>query len=377
MITDHIQFIKCIFNLDVYKIHHSRFFHIFYERQSPLLYFIYTLTLIKIVTVSMRILIVIQFRNWGNRDKRIRVYHTEKLGVSNARNFGITASGGKWICFVDADDWLETSAIKMMASFAEKENIDLAYYDFFYNTQSKEIADSHFIYESKHLFSECERKDLLSDCINKASFARSGRNANSGVPWGKLYRRELVVKNKISFPFGIKRMQDMIFNLQVISKAERICYFPIGVYHYRGNQNSVSYRYSPDFDETMKKILYELRLFIQMNDAYYLEDDFNVKKIKLFLEWIRLSVVPTERSKSMSMNIMDMRTMADELEIKEATQKLRPDKLSMTQYIGGILTKFGLWHLLFAYYSLGRYVKYKRIYKEETDDGDKRPRKNR
>ena len=49
---------------------------------------------------------------YAKKDKRIRVIHKENKGVSAARNDGIKDSMGEYICFIDADDWIEKTMLE-------------------------------------------------------------------------------------------------------------------------------------------------------------------------------------------------------------------------------------------------------------------------
>ena len=51
---------------------------------------------------------------WAAKDERIIVYHQENAGASAARNKGIELSTGKYIMFVDADDWIETNMLEVL-----------------------------------------------------------------------------------------------------------------------------------------------------------------------------------------------------------------------------------------------------------------------
>lgn len=62
-------------------------------------------------------------------DDRIEVYSKENGGASSARNFGLKYRKGKYILFVDSDDYLKENAIEKLVNTAEKENADCVYYE--------------------------------------------------------------------------------------------------------------------------------------------------------------------------------------------------------------------------------------------------------
>ena len=53
---------------------------------------------------------------WGTKDNRIKVFHKENGGLSDARNYGLRRANGDLICFVDSDDWCDSKYIEMMHS---------------------------------------------------------------------------------------------------------------------------------------------------------------------------------------------------------------------------------------------------------------------
>ena len=57
---------------------------------------------------------------YAKRDSRVRVIHKENGGVSSARNLGIDAAHGEYICFVDSDDWIETDYFEEAVPLLEK-----------------------------------------------------------------------------------------------------------------------------------------------------------------------------------------------------------------------------------------------------------------
>jgi len=61
---------------------------------------------------------------WAAKDERIKVFHQENAGASAARNYGITSATGKYLMFVDADDWIELNMLEVLYEEAEKNEAD-------------------------------------------------------------------------------------------------------------------------------------------------------------------------------------------------------------------------------------------------------------
>ena len=69
---------------------------------------------------------------YANIDQRIRVLHCKKNGgLSAARNIGIEAARGKWITFVDSDDWVSQEMLQYLYEGVKKNDAQIAVCDFF------------------------------------------------------------------------------------------------------------------------------------------------------------------------------------------------------------------------------------------------------
>ena len=121
------------------------------------------------------------------RNYNIKYFKREHKGVSSARNFGIDKSSGKWIMFVDADDYLLASWYQKISKYLDI-NSDIVYFSQFKDNGNKEkILDS------------------IIDLNNDNSFLIS--------PTSKLYRREFIINNHIRFKEGVINGEDQLFNL--------------------------------------------------------------------------------------------------------------------------------------------------------------------
>ena len=64
-------------------------------------------------------------------DKRIKYYKNKNQGIGKTRNFGINKAKGKYIMFLDSDDYLDINACKELFKKAEEENLDLVINNFY------------------------------------------------------------------------------------------------------------------------------------------------------------------------------------------------------------------------------------------------------
>ena len=65
---------------------------------------------------------------YSKKDGRIKIISSEKnYGQSNARNRGLDAANGKYICFVDADDWIRNNMFEKLYEEAEKHSTDVTF----------------------------------------------------------------------------------------------------------------------------------------------------------------------------------------------------------------------------------------------------------
>ena len=138
------------------------------------------------------------------KDSRIKYFKRSNHGIGKTRNFGINKSTGKYIMFLDSDDYLEEDACELLYKKIEKDNLDLVVCDFY-----KVINNSNNL-EKITNFKNTSLKDnpnLLLD-INLA-------------PWNKIYRSDLIKNNNIKFIEDLK-YEDAPFVALALLKSKKI-----------------------------------------------------------------------------------------------------------------------------------------------------------
>ena len=149
------------------------------------------------------------------------IIHTQKnKGFSGARNVGINKSIGKYIMFVDADDYLLEGSIENLMDIAETRNADIVQGEYINVSMVGERITSSKICDSV--------KDTSKKCTTFEL---------PGYPWAKVYRRELF--DQIRFPEHFW-FEDSIISHIVFPKATSIYAIPNKVYAYRINENGIT-----------------------------------------------------------------------------------------------------------------------------------------
>lgn len=244
---------------------------------------------------------------YGEMDERVKVFHAKNKGVSVARNTGIENSFGKWISFVDADDYLNPDFAKNMLKESEQHNADIIASNYVLERENQSVE--------QYFFSRCI--DFACDDIYKYlvidSILGSNTKTNIGVPWGKLYRREFIISNQLSFMPGLKRMQDSLFNAYAFSKAENVYFFNACLYHYRQWKNSAVHKYTPDFEKTCMDLLDEYARFFKEIGVEDSTGIINIKKIQLYYELLRVDICHKQNNSSLHNKIKRIRACSKNL----------------------------------------------------------------
>ncbi len=214
-------------------------------------------------------------------DNRIKVFHKQNAGVSEARNTGIKESTGDYIMFVDGDDCLHPKAVSMMIETVVNNHLDIALCDYkrfysqdpYYSPIENNCAVR--IFESEADMVILKRKCLHEDNVYNIRF--------NGAPWGKIFSNDLIKKNKVLFDSSLIRSQDNHFNFRVFGVANNIGYINEKLYYYRQLQGSSVNRYRSNLYEISN--LYIDRITKTINETEdrdeYVETLFYVKIEKM------------------------------------------------------------------------------------------------
>lgn len=166
------------------------------------------------------------------KDKRIKVFIQKNKYAGIARNHGIKESKGKYLLFVDSDDFCEETMVQELVNKAEMLDTEILVFDLFrYHDKMQKVMNDSWTALHPQLFGEGVKKaEEISDSIFQ--FTTSG-------PMNKFFLREFIIKNNIWFQ-AIPRTNDLYFVYVAFTYANRIAIYCKKLEYYRiGNENSL------------------------------------------------------------------------------------------------------------------------------------------
>lgn len=145
----------------------------------------------------------------------IRVLHKLNGGVSSARNLGIHEAKGKYVYFVDGDDFVND--IDKLLYFLQNNEIECAAVNYYVLGKNDNVL---------------RLKKYAFEKISILKFHQY-QDRHFHAPWGYIYRRNLLIKNKILFSTDLKYAEDWVFVTYYLAKVKEITTIPGVFYNYR------------------------------------------------------------------------------------------------------------------------------------------------
>lgn len=186
-------------------------------------------------------------RKWKSKDTRISVIKNEKnMLISDARNSAIQKANSKYLCFIDSDDWIESTMLEDMVNTAERDHADLVITGFLmeYYQQGK-LSSYPVIVEERRYSKQQFMKDAYI-FFNKTLLA---------VPWNKLYKLEHI--KKFNIRFMNTKWEDHHFNMDYLMDCDNVSVLGKAYYHY--------YRSRPGSDS---EVVYDKELYKKRKEHF-------------------------------------------------------------------------------------------------------------
>lgn len=207
---------------------------------------------------------------FAQQDSRVRVLHKKNSGVSDTRNQAMSAARGRYLQFLDADDWITPNATKLLVRTAEEHQCDLVISDF-YRVVDDRVSPKGDIDEDGPLTREEFAAHMME---NPADFYY-------GVLWNKLYRRDIIQEYQLRMDPEISWCEDFLFNLEYIRHAKRFFALQVPIYYYVKTKGSLASQ-GMNISKTIRT---KLMLFEYYNEFYKTvlnEAEYEKRRLKVY-----------------------------------------------------------------------------------------------
>ncbi|MCQ2236862.1 MAG: glycosyltransferase [Bacteroidales bacterium] len=170
---------------------------------------------------------------FASHDSRIRLINQENQGLSGARNTGIGLIRGKYVTFVDSDDWIDYNYVETLYNLIVEHDADVSVVSFIYEEQVKTtngvIEKTRVKYNDGRVFVFDTHSALRELCRDKVL---------QNLAWGKIYKSSLWLDNNILYPIG-KLYEDVYTAFEIFVRVSKVVVYNVTRYHYRVRVGSI------------------------------------------------------------------------------------------------------------------------------------------
>lgn len=203
-----------------------------------------------------------------NTDNRCKCINLEKnMGVGNARNIGINQANGKYIAFIDSDDWVDSNFyIKLYFSITEtKANVAIGGIKTDYNNSISSTL--RYEYKFQNLIDNRFALNLLTNRYSQDVFI-------SPIVNNKLYLTSFLRETKLKFDPS-KKAQDNFFSFMLFTYSCNIVLVPDVYYHYYQNDASATHTFGIKYIDDWADILVSIKEALITSEKYvYFENEY-------------------------------------------------------------------------------------------------------
>lgn len=154
-------------------------------------------------------------KEYQQQDDRVRIITENNAGPSLARNKGLQRVRGKYVIFLDADDFYDYNLLEKLYDLAEEKSLDITICQFdIFNTRKSKFEDNirsdhGEIFEGGRVASKNDYPDVILSCT-------------TGYVWNKLFRKEFLTEKNLTFDINLRVFEDTHFVVVALSLADRV-----------------------------------------------------------------------------------------------------------------------------------------------------------
>ncbi|HBJ1647383.1 glycosyltransferase family 2 protein [Clostridium botulinum] len=217
----------------------------------------------------------ISIKHFSEKDPRIKYIENVNKGVSNARNLGIDISIGKYITFIDADDYICNNTLEKMYSYINESSNDICMAGYVEESENKKIK-IELPYKDKEILDKLQIKLNIIPKMIAITKNDNDKNLIMGSVCRLLIRRKIIEENNIKFNSKVYLAEDLLFCIEVFLKANTIIIMKECYYSYIRYGNTTLEKYRENFlEESLffyneyEQLLRKLKIFNENKERFY------------------------------------------------------------------------------------------------------------
>lgn len=212
------------------------------------------------------------YNRYAANDPRIKIIKKENGGLMSAWIAGLKESNGKYICFVDSDDWIDSNMIETLY-----QSINVEQYDIVCSGYVHEFVNDK-VYHRKQDELVFEGKDIKNSLIKDMCLSYTHEIPNFSVcRWDKIYKKDLLINALNYLDDKITIGEDFNTNLACLSKSKKVKilkeFMP---YHYRNLNTSMINSYNKNTVNNIQRLLNSSIIICE-------DENINIKYIYSFI----------------------------------------------------------------------------------------------
>lgn len=216
---------------------------------------------------------------YKKKDNRFIVLSQENSGAGMARNHGLEVAQGKYVQFLDGDDYFEPDMLEKLYNCAEKFGADIAV------CASRKVDENGLVIESGNPNSPLN-KDLVpfDKTFSYQDFPEDIFNLSGNAPWNKLYSRDMIMKNELRYP-DLTGPDDMCFVHMANVCAKKIAAIPDELINYRFNRPGSVQTYRANHTIDIVKACFYIKDFLVKKGIYEAIEKAYLKILTSSVRW--------------------------------------------------------------------------------------------
>lgn len=224
---------------------------------------------------------------YAKKDSRIKVIHKKNGGLGYARNSGLELVHGKYVMFIDSDDWISDTRVEVLYNAITKAEADIAIGSFTDVDSDNNRVEYHSSLSDKEYVGDEIIKKILLPMVGPDPDYKYDVQINCCV-WRCMYKTDVIFDNKLWFISERDAIsEDMFFNIDFLYHAKRaVCVTDCGHYYFK-NLQSISRKYDP---KGFARTLSYYSSISEKLENYGLSDESKLRVERTFLMMVRVSL---------------------------------------------------------------------------------------